>query len=317
MNPDTTSTVLNAVVPVFGLAVVGFVVRKLNWLTEEADQSWMRVNINLLVPALILDSTLGNPALRQIHTVVLAPVLGYVLAAVGMGIAFVGARIAGLGDEKCARTFGLAVGLQNYGYIPIPLALLLFGQDTVGVVCMFVVGTEAALWTVGLAILTGAGVGRDWRKLVNAPLVAILIALLLNSANGTEHIPAAGSTLIHWLAQCAIPSALLLIGAVVADHLPEFHSPRAARVILVAIGLRLGLLPCLFLLAARFLPVELELRRVLVLEGAMASAVFPIAMARHYAGDPATALRVVLSTSVVGFVTIPIWIRIGMTVVGL
>jgi len=69
---NTLPTVLNAVAPVFGLAVVGFGVRKLNWLTEEADQNWMRVNINLLLPALILDSTLGNSALKQIHTVILA-----------------------------------------------------------------------------------------------------------------------------------------------------------------------------------------------------------------------------------------------------
>jgi malate permease and related proteins len=56
---------------------------------------------------------------------------------------------------------------------------------------------------------------------------------------------------------------------------------------------------------------------VLVLEAAMASAVFPIAMAKHYGGDPATALRVVLSTSLVGFMTIPLWIRFGLSFVGL
>jgi len=314
---NTTLTVFNAVVPVFGLAVVGFGVRKLNWLTEEADQSWMRVNINLLLPALILDSTLGNPALRQIHTVILAPVLGYVLAAIGMWLAFAGARFAGLREEKAARTFGVTVGLQNYGYVPIPLALLLFGSETVGVVCMFVVGVEAALWTVGLAVMTGAGVGRDWRKVINAPLIAIVVALLLNSVNAQSHIPQPVSTLVHWLAQCAVPSALLLIGAIVADHLHEFHAPRAMRVIVAAVVYRLVLLPWMFLLIAKFLPLSVELRRVLVIEAAMVSAVFPIAMAKHYGGDPPTALRAVLSTSLVGFVTIPLWIRFGMSFVGL
>jgi predicted permease len=313
---STSLTVLNAVVPVFGLAVVGFGVRKLNWLTEEADQSWMRVNINLLLPALILDSTLGNPALKQIHTVIMAPVLGYLLAAAGMWLAFAGAGFAGLREEKSARTFGLTTGLQNYGYVPIPLALLLFGQETVGVVCMFVVGVEAALWTVGLAVLTGAGIGRDWRKVVNAPLIAIVVALVLNSVNAPAHIPTAVSTLVHWLAQCAVPTALLLIGAVVADHLHEFHSPRAVRVIIAAVIIRLGVLPWMFLLAAKFLPLSVELQRVLVIEAAMVSAVFPIAMSKHYAGDPATALRVVLSTSLVGFLTIPLWIRFGLSWVG-
>ena len=44
------SIVLGAVVPLFGIALVGLVIRRLNWLTEEADQSLLRVNINLLYP---------------------------------------------------------------------------------------------------------------------------------------------------------------------------------------------------------------------------------------------------------------------------
>lgn len=310
-------TVLSAVLPVFGLVVVGFVVRKLNWLTEEADQSWMRVNVNLLLPALILDSTLGNPALAHINTVILAPVLGYALAGGGMLLAFAASRFAGCADEKSARTFGVAAGLQNYSYVPIPLALLLFGQETVGVVCMFVVGVEAAMWTVGVAVMTGAGVGRDWRNVVNAPLIAIVVALALNAVGAQSHIPGPVNTMMHWLAECAVPSALLLIGAVVADHLHEFHTPRAARMIVAAVVFRLGLMPWLFLLAAKFLPMSPELRRVLVIEAAMVSAVFPIAMAKHYGGHPPTALRVVLSTSVVGLVTIPLWIRFGLKFVGL
>jgi predicted Na+-dependent transporter len=47
------------------------------------------------------------------------------------------------------------------------------------------------------------------------------------------------------------------------------------------------------------------------------AAVFPIVIAKHYGGDTATALRVVISTSVVGLITIPLWIRFGMNWVGL
>jgi hypothetical protein len=111
--------------------------------------------------------------------------------------------------------------------------------------------------------------------------------------------------------------ALILIGAVVADHLHEFHSASGWRVIGSAVLLRIGILPVLFLLLAKFLPASVELKRVIVLEAAMPAAVFPIVMARHYQGDPATAMRVVIGTSVVGLLTIPLWIRVGMRFVGL
>ncbi len=110
--------------------------------------------------------------------------------------------------------------------------------------------------------------------------------------------------------------SLILIGAVVADYLGEFKR-WGGREISVAVALRILLLPMFFLLLARYLPASVELKRVMVLEAAMPAAVFPIVMSRHYGGDPPTALRVVIGTSIVGLVTIPLWIRFGIWFVGL
>jgi predicted permease len=111
--------------------------------------------------------------------------------------------------------------------------------------------------------------------------------------------------------------ALILIGAVVADHVHEFHSQSGWRVMGTAVLLRMGLLPLAFLLLARYLPASVELKRVIVIEAAMPAAVFPIVMARHFGGDAATALRVVFSTSLVSLITIPLWIRFGLKFAGL
>jgi predicted permease len=182
---------------------------------------------------------------------------------------------------------------------------------------MLSIGVETALWTLGVMTLTGASARQSWRRIINAPLVAILIALGLNGTGLATHVPEVIHTGLKLLGQCAVPMALILIGAIVADHLHEFHSASGWRVIGSAVLLRVGLLPILFLLVAKFLPASLELKRVIVLEAAMPAAVFPIVMARHYAGDPATAMRVVIGTTVVGLVTIPLWIRFGMQWLGL
>jgi len=164
--------------------------------------------------------------------------------------------------------------------------------------------------------LTGASGERDWKQIINAPLVAIVLALVLNWAGMNSYLPKPVLTGIHLLGQCAVPMALILIGAVVGDHLHEFHSTSGWRVIGAAVLLRIGFLPVLFLLLAKFLPASVELKRVIVLQAAMPSAVFPIIMSRHYAGDLPTALRVIIGTSVVGLITIPIWIRLGLHWVG-
>ena len=97
---NASATVLSAVVPVFGLAVVGLVIRKLNWLTEEADQSLLRVNINLLLPCLILDTALGNPALGRLSNLLIAPVVGFGTVAFGLAVARAWRQLHGLKDAK-------------------------------------------------------------------------------------------------------------------------------------------------------------------------------------------------------------------------
>ena len=311
------ATVLSAVLPIFGLMVIGLAVRKLNWLTEDADNSLLRVNVNLLLPCLIFDSALGNPALSQIQNLVFAPAFGYASVALGVGLALACGALHGLRERPAVRTFAVCVGIYNYGYIPLPLTLLLFDKATVGVLFLVMMGVEAALWTLGVWMFSGGSLGQNWRRIINAPLIAIALALVLNTVGLNAHLPKPLITGVHWLGQCAIPMALILIGAMVADHLHEFHSRSGWRVIGAAVLLRLGVLPLLFLLVARFLPASVELKRVMVLEAAMPAAVFPIIMSRHYGGDPATAMRVVIGTSVVALATIPLWIRFGMKFVGL
>ncbi len=311
-----TSTILNAVVPVFGVIALGVVIRRLNWLTEEADKSLMRVCVNVLLPCLILDNSLGNPALSQPSNLLLAPLIAYLLVGLGMWIASLSRGLHGLREPAESRTFAGSVGLHNYGYVPLPLALLLFDQATAGVLFLHIIGVEMAMWTLGVMVLSG-GITRDWRKLLNAPLLAIVLALVLNALKWNENVPAVVGTGVHWLGGCAIPLALVLIGAIMADHLGDFHSARGWRVMFASVGLRICILPLLFLAVAKFFPITVEHKRVLVLEAAMPSAVFPVVLAKLYRGDPATAIRVVLATSIISLVTIPLWIKFGLRWLGL
>ena len=64
---------------------------------------------------------------------------------------------------------------------------------------------------------------------------------------------------------------------------------------------------------ARVLPCSVELKRVLVVQAAMPAGVFPIVLSRLYGGDPATAVRIVAGTTLLSLVTIPLWIRWGLS----
>ena len=313
-------TVLGAVLPIFCLAGAGVALRQLNWLTADADASLLRVTINVLAPCLIFDSILGNAAFAQHENLWLPPLVGFGTVALSVPLAAMLRGATGIRDERARRTFTFAVSIYNSGYVPIPLVLALFqgaaASRTLAVLFVHNVGVELALWSFGLMLLGGGSRRESWRKILNAPFFAIVLTLALNFLPGGLEIPAFIRTTAHLLGQCAIPFGVLLIGATMADHVHEFHGAGSVRLVAVSCALRLGILPVLFLLLAKYLPCSLELKRVITIQSAMTAAVFPIVITRHYGGDPATALRIVLGTSLAGFITIPLWLRFGLKWVG-
>lgn len=309
---------LNAVLPVLGVVGAGYAIRRLEWLNETADASLMRVVVNLLTPCLIADTILGNPAFARVDNVLLPPLLGFLTTAMGFAIGWWTRRWPGCGSgETGERTYALTVGLCNYGYIPIPLAQVLFSAGTLGVLFVQNIGVELAMWLLGLALVSGRSWREGGRYLLNPPVMAIAGTLVANLIIPRSAVPSAVLGCAHLLGQCAIPLGLILIGATIADVLPELKHRRGWRVVAVACVVRLLILPALILGLAWCLPVSTELKQVLLLHAAMPSAVFPIVMSRHFGGDAGTALRVVIGTSLVGILTMPAWLKVGFLLLGM
>ena len=309
-------SLLGSVEPVFMIVLAGLVIRRVGWLTAEADRSLLRVCVNVLMPCLIFDSIIGNPALDRAENIVLPPLIGFASFFVGYMLALFAGRLMQLTDKQ-ARTFSFTTGSYNYGYIAIPLVQAFFSRETIGVLFTHNLGVEIAFWTIGVVILTGSSAKRAWRKVFNPPVVAIVISVALNFLGGAHWLPRLAPATAHMLGQCAVPLALVLTGATLADVLRTTH-PRAFGIVpLGAIVLRLGILPVLFLVTAKLLPCSIELKRVMVVQAAMPAAMLPIIFARHFDGDVDVAMQVVLATSVVGLLTIPWWIQAGFRFVGI
>jgi predicted permease len=311
------SIVVQAVAPIFILALGGLFIRRYNILSAEADSSLLKLTINVFSPCLAFDSIVGNRALHIPSNLLIAPIIGYSTVAIGVLLALITSRALKLND-KVKGTFALTVGLYNYGYVPLPLALYLFNRETAGVLFVHNIGVEVALWTIGVLLLSDkSGKKIDIAKIINIPLISILLSVVLNFLNAEQWIPKYASIAITMLGHCAIPMGVILIGATIYDYLDEFNPQKATNIILSSFLLRLLILPIIFLAIAYVLPCSKELKAVITLQAAMPSAVFPIVMTKHYGGDIKTALRVVISTSIVGLFTIPFWIQTGVKLLGL
>ncbi len=306
-----------ALVPVFALIALGAALRHFNWVTEQAEASLFNLVVNVTYPCLIFEAVAGNASLRTAGNLVLPPLAGFVLTVLSMGLGWYVARALGLTIGHGLRTFALAVGLTNYGYLPIPIMDAMFGPPSRAVLLVHNAGVEAALWTVGILVVTGVSPLQGWRKLVNGPVIGLVAGLAANLTGVVDHVPAAAWSLVHALAVCAIPLGLLMTGVSVQPHLDDPKQLVDTRVTLTAWLVRLVVLPWLFLLVARWLPCSVELKRVLVVQAAMPSAVISIIIARVYGGKPLVAVQIIVGTTALALFTIPFWIRFGLSFAGL
>ena len=306
-------TLLSLVMPVFAVIAAGAGARCLSWLRPEADESLLKLVVNFLYPCLIFDNALGNEALRAPGNLFAAPALGFATMGGGILVAYAVAKRTGFGVGGGLRTFAFSVGIFNYGYMAIPLVEQLFGRESLGVLFVFNVGCEAAIWTVGIVMLAGVSLREGgWRRLLNPPIYALVLAVLLNLANGEAWLPAILRQSIKMVAACAVPLGLLVIGGTLVEY---FAAPRALvdrKVTPLACALRLGVIPLGMLGLAVALPVPPELKGVLVVQAAMPAGILPIVIAKHYGGQPLVAVQVVLGTTAVGLFVVPLWLHLGM-----
>jgi len=304
--------ILFLILPVFALIAVGIVMRRLAWLTAEADASLLKMVVNFLYPCLIFENVLNNDALRVPSNLALAPSLGLLLMVTTIVAALYAGRALGLTQGHGLRTFAFAAGINNYSYIPIPLMTALFGPASLGVLLVHDVGCEAAIWTVGILVLSGLSLREGWKKLINPPVVALALALAGNLLGLGSHVPPLVRDVVHQSAICAIPLGLMLIGGTLEQYFARPRELFEAKVTLSACLLRLGVYPLFYLVLARYLPCTVELKQVLIVQAAMPAGILPIVIAKHYGGHPLTAVRVVIGTTVLGILIIPLWIRVGL-----
>lgn len=312
-----TQTILSAAAPVFILLALGFGLRKKKILTEEADSTLMRLVIVVFYPALFLDFIIGNPALKEVPNLITAPLVGFFTTVFGFLCAYGLARLMGLTRGKGLRTFSFCNGINNFGYIPIPLIIALFDdRRTLGVLLVHNVGVEVAIWTVGIILLSGRFHLGALKRLMNPPIMAMLLALSINAVGLDGSIPEWVMRLVGMLGACSIPVGILLAGAGIADLLGKSRLFKDLKIPLGSIALRLCLLPAAFIALAVFMPgLSFELRQVILVQAAMPAGIFPIILARHYGGDPSVAVKVVVSTTLASVVTMPIWLQVGLRLI--
>lgn len=313
----TFLNIILAAIPVFLIVTIGFFAHKFRVVDDATESSLLRLVMTVLYPCFILSKVPGNEALQSSAVVVAALLIGAGLVSIGFAVCYFAGKLIGIRPNEGLNTFAVATGLQNYSFLPIPLIEALLPEtadEVLGVLFVHSLGVDSALWTLGIILLSGSATGA-WRRLINGPSIAIVLGLALNFSGAWRYLPEVFTVTTRMLGNCAIPVSLLLVGSTLAGVLERESWRPDWRVLAAAPVLRFGILPVLFFLTAWLVSFSPELQQVLIFQGAMPTAIFPIVLSRHFGGHPAIAVQVALITAALSLVMIPVLLSVGMLVV--
>lgn len=283
------SDITAVMAPVFLIAALGFGWARAGLPYDGAFVTTLMINVATpcLVFATLLRLRFEAAELALVATASLACLL------VTAAVAFAVLRVTGLS----LRIYLPALIFPNSGNMGMPLCLFAFGDQGLGLAVVFFAVLAVAQFTLGPAIAAGR---LDLRQMARTPLIYAVALALLMQALGLD-LPRWAANTTTLLGDCAVPIMLLSLGVALA----RLRVAGMGRALAMSV-LRLGLGFAVGLAVAEAMGLEGTMRGVIMLESAMPVAVFNYLWAVRYDTAPEEVAGMVLGSTVLSFVTLPL-----------
>ncbi len=283
------SDITAVMAPVFLIAALGFGWARAGLPYDGAFITTLMINV--ATPCLVFSTLLRlRFEAAELTLIATASLACLVLTAT---VAFAVLRATGMP----LRIYLPALIFPNSGNMGMPLCLFAFGDKGLGLAVVFFAVLAVAQFTLGPAIAAGR---LDLRQMARTPLIyAVALALVMQALGLGLPRWAANTTTL--LGDCAVPIMLLSLGVALA----RLRIAGMGRALAMSV-LRLGLGFAVGLAVAEAMGLEGTMRGVIMLESAMPVAVFNYLWAVRYDTAPEEVAGMVLGSTVLSFVTLPL-----------
>jgi predicted permease len=295
-------SVPQTILPVFLLIILGYVLARRGALDDHANKALGSLAFKLFMPMVLFTGMVNAPLHDGLNMKIL---VAYFVPAL---IVFATVNLIAHAFLKHPTPFGLTAAFGNNALIGIPMVAGVFGSG--GLVLVFTVLAVHSLLLFSFQSLYNSFAGNEPFKpatlvssLANPMIVGLLLGVAVNLTGLA--LPGWSLQLANWLAQAALPCALIVLGA----NLSGYRLRPGVYAVGIALA-KLVLLPLLVLLACMGLGVDGMPRGVLVLMAANPCGVNVLGFARSVEDSRKTSSAICLST-ILSALTLPLWMWIN------
>ncbi len=285
------------------LLICGVIAAKTNVMDEDTTRRFTRFTLVFPQTCMILGSVINTDLGISPGRVFAVLGVGCLMYVILIGLSFLvpvvyRCKPGDRGIYSFMTIFG------NVGFMGIPVAGAIFGDAGTFYAALLNIPFNLLAYTFGISLLnsTGGPVKIKWRLLLNPPLIASGLAIVLICLN--IRFPYPVERAVTLLGDMVTPSSMIIIGASLGtqklkDVFGDWHTYAFAPV-------RLIVCPVLIYFVMRLFVHDSVILGVMTLLASMPVATFATMLSIEYGGNEKMASRTVFVTTVLSVLTIPL-----------
>ena len=275
----------------------GLVLRKKKFLSRQGSSELGNILVNIIIPCVILKSYMVEFSVERLNAWCLSIGLSLLSLLAAMGISWLA-----FGTRNGILNFASSFG--NAGFIGIPLAQALFGEEAVFYIAAYVALLNLFQWTYGLYVMTG-----DREKvcpsavLKNPVFISIILGTVLFLL--PIHYPDIVIRTLGYVADVNTPVAMVILGGYLAEL--KRKEMTVSRELFRCMILRLIVIPAVTLGLFYILPIKNSVMVFALFIASATSVGGNIAVfASQQRTDYLLAVKTVCLSSVLSVITMPV-----------
>ncbi len=297
-----------AVSQIFLLAVIGYLLVKRKFLSNEGMDAISNLVMDVTLPVLIFCQLIKDFSFQAYPDWWVFPLLSLLVTVIGLVTGFIFLPL--IKGEQHKLQFLSLVGFQNSGYLPIALAAALLSGEALSAMFiylfLFLAGFNLVMFSVGVHILNFHKERKfNWLNLLSMPVVITLFSLVIIFFGLNRFIPDDFIKPLRMLGDSTLPLAMLVVGGNLAEiNLKNINKKEISLLILA----KMIILPVVGLVLVSVFNIPKLIGLLLIIQLAVPSAVTLSVILRNYKKDDLLVSQGILLTHIASVFTIPLFL---------
>lgn len=305
---DYLSILINRVEIMLIIIVIGFILRKTNFIDDSITKTMGDIMTQIIVPLTIVNSFIMESSIEKTKLLGISFAVSILIHLVGIVIAFLVFK-----KEDTVERFTIIIG--NVGFFGLAVALSVCGQEAAFYAAPFVAVNAFTLWTVGAyAMSNDKSVIKPKKIITNFNVIAIILGLLFYFTH--LDIPQVFKDTITSLSNINSPVCGLIIGVGLAHT--KFDKNTNIVKLVLPIFFKLFIVPLAAIYILKPLSNDYEIMKItLLLVSAVPAAATTNIFADKYKQDIGKATMIISVSTILCVLTMPFMMNLALNIWGI